>query len=305
MPRQQRFFRLNFCHHVMLRGVNGHDLFLDNSDRSRFCLLLQAAGEQHSFQIHAFCLMKNHVHLILEPNGSPLQKGVHAFSFRYAQYFNRRYNRRGYLFQGRFRSIFVEDGEYLKRLVRYIHRNPVESCLVQKAEDYPWSSHRAYMDLEDYVWLAKDFILSRFGILEKDAICNFREFIDHNKQAQVDAEEIFKAHRRGAYGSMEFIRGVVPEMIVNKTKEASITLEIALIKACEKFQVTKEELMSESKGARVVDARSFLAYLGRISGSFSIRAVAKTLGKNEGTISRLASRAEQRNDLKEFANLIL
>lgn len=284
----------------MLRGVNGHNLFFDNRDRCRFCLLLQEASEQHAFQIHAFCFMTNHIHLILEPNRSSLQDCVHAFSFRYAQYFNRRYKRKGYLFQGRFRSILVEDGEYLKRLTRYVHRNPIESNLVKNAEEYLWSSYRSYLGLQECVWLTKDFILSRFGVAE-EAISNFKDFIELNKYAQMDLEEISKAHYRGAYGSTEFIKSMIPETAVKQFKKEKIPLEDVLEKVCEKLQVTKEELASQSKNSRIVDARSVIAYMGRSMELFSISSVAKALGKNDGTLSRLASRANQRSDLKQLA----
>jgi len=288
----------------MLRGVNGHNLFLDDYDRCRFCLLLQAAAEQHSFQIHAFCLMTNHVHLILEPNESPLQNCVHAFSFRYAQYFNRRYNRRGYLFQGRFKSIFVESGEYLKNLTRYIHRNPVESGLVEKAGDYRWSSHRAYLGIEEYSWLFKDFILSRFGFNQDEAIRNFSDFIDHRACAQVDLDEIIKAHRRGAYGSLEFVKEACARIDKKKNIEI-ITFEQALKWTCDKFQVTQDDLKSKSRNSRFIDARSLLAYMGRSYGFFTLRTLAMAFNKHEGTLSRLASRAEKREDLKEMAHQVL
>ena len=119
MARKKRFFRLNSCHHIMLRGVNGHHLFLNDADRMRFCFLLQRATEKFNFNVHAFCLMTNHVHLIIEPTEYSLQDCIHLFSFQYAQYFNRRYNRKGYLYQGRFRSILVDDGLYLRRLIKY------------------------------------------------------------------------------------------------------------------------------------------------------------------------------------------
>ena len=302
MPRRHRFYRLNFCHHVMLRGVNGHELFFDDCDRCRFCLLLQKAAEQHSFQIHAFCLMSNHIHLILEPNSSSLQECVHAFSFRYAQYFNRRYNRRGYLFQGRFKSIFVETGEYLKKLTRYIHRNPIESGMVQRVEDYPWSSHRAYLGEKEYFWLAKDFILSRFGFNQEEAVSNFRDYVNRGTCAKIDLDEIVNAHRRGAYGSIEFIEANTKE--VGK-KKGAISLNQVLEWTCAKLQVTEEDLKSETKKSQIVEARSLLAYMGRSLGLYTLRDLARTLNKHESTLSRLASKAEKRSDLKELANQLL
>jgi len=115
MPRKKRIWQPDMCHHVMLRGIDGIFLFHDDADRARFCLLLQEAAEVHHHRVHAFCLMGNHIHLILEPTShhKPLAACVHTFAFRYAQHFNKRYKRRGYLYQGRFRSILVEDGLYL------------------------------------------------------------------------------------------------------------------------------------------------------------------------------------------------
>ena len=113
------------CHHVMLRGIDGKAVFIDNQDRGRFCLLMQEAAELHSLRIHAFCLMTNHVHLILEPIREKLAAGVHRFASRYAQHFNRKLNRRGYVFQGRFRSILVEDGIYSKKANEIYSPEPI------------------------------------------------------------------------------------------------------------------------------------------------------------------------------------
>lgn len=89
---------------------------MDDEDRIRFCLILQKTVEEYQIIVHAFCFMSNHVHFILEPTTSSLSVVVHAFAGRYAQYFNRRHKQRGHLFQDRFRSILIEDGDYLKRL---------------------------------------------------------------------------------------------------------------------------------------------------------------------------------------------
>ena len=90
MPRKKRITRQNHFHHIMFRGVNGENVFRDDRDRSRLCLLLQESCEKHHLQVHGFCFMSNHIHLILEPTdiNSSLQSGIHAFAFRYAQYFN-------------------------------------------------------------------------------------------------------------------------------------------------------------------------------------------------------------------------
>ena len=151
MPRRIRVWESGRCYHVMLRGIDGRDIFKDDKDRSRFCLLLQEASELHSFRIHAFCLMTNHIHLLLEPLESGLANGVHRFATRYAQHYNARHKKRGYVFQGRFKSILVEDGTYMKRLLRYIHLNPLEANLVSKLQEFHWSSHNGYFFQSDGV----------------------------------------------------------------------------------------------------------------------------------------------------------
>lgn len=305
MPRKKRFYCLDHCHHVMLRGVEGRGLFLDDGDRIRFCLLLQAAAEKHTVLIHAFCLMSNHIHLVLEPKKSSLQSAVHAFAFRYAQYFNHRYDRQGYLFQGRFKSIFVENGLYLKRLVRYIHLNPVQAGLVKRSEEYRWSSHRAYMSLDEYVWLKKDFVLSRFHDDPQVALERFVPFMNHTQEAISDLTGLTKAFRAGAYGTDEFMKNTLPEVQIAQAPSYELSLKDTIQEICNRFQVTHYELSSTSKERRVVNARSILALLGRQVHSWKTGDVALALGKHDATVSRLASRAAQNPELVRIANLLL
>lgn len=308
MPKKLRFCRLHSRYHVMLRGVSGNNIFDDDRDRVRLCLILQAASEKHAFLIHAFCFMKNHLHFILEPRQNPLHECVHAFAFRYAQYFNRRHKRQGYLFQGRFRSILVDDGMYLKRLVRYIHLNPLEAFLVIHPEEYRWTSHRAYLEMDEYTWLTKELVLSRFAATRNEARRNFIEFIQPKDEVKIDTAAITKAFRTGMYGSEDFINNTAP--LFEKTTVQSTTkvipLEEALIQVCSKFQVNLKDLCSSNKHKHIVDARSILPLLGRIGGqNWNLQDVATLLNKNHGSISRLASRAKEDSALINFVNSLL
>ncbi len=94
MARKRRIIVPGYCYHVMLRGNGGQVIFKNDADRIRFCLLLQYACESHGVAVHAFCLMSNHVHLLVQPKCKGLSAAMHALSFRYAQQFNRRYERR-------------------------------------------------------------------------------------------------------------------------------------------------------------------------------------------------------------------
>ena len=242
----------------MLRGIGGRPIFADKRDKVRFCLILQAAHKRHDFRVHACCRMSNHLHLLIEPRASSLTKFVHAFASKYAQAFNRRHKRNGYLFQGRFRSIPVQDGLYLKRLIRYVHLNTIEAGLTLLPEDFPWSSHRTYLDLDSYTWLSTQRVLKKFGNDPAEAIKNLNGFLHRKVEAQIDFEIISQASSIGMYGSEAFMKEVLPDYEVddcfNSTEKESLGLDVALMKVCEAFDVNMKQLMSSTKGRRVTDA---------------------------------------------------
>lgn len=292
MTRKKRFWEPGRCYHIMLRGIDGRPVFSDDGDKCKFLLLLQEAGEMHDFRIHAFCLMTNHIHLLLESLEGGLTAGIHRFATRYAQYFNRRYKKRGYVFQGRFRSILVEDGTYMKRLLRYIHLNPLEARLISRPQDYPWSSHNAYFSEAKFVWLETDRILSYFGFNRTNAIVNLAEFMTATMEATEDLREIERASRAGVYGCDEFKRSFVVTAALKKPANAEgFSLDALMAIVCERLGVTKEQLCSEEKTREVVDARAILARAAQLLRGLNLSDVCKTLNKHHGTISRLATRA--------------
>jgi len=128
----------------MLRGVNRDAIFLEDADRERFLTALRAARDASGFSILAFCLMDNHVHLVLRAGAEPIGTGVKRLGVRYAGWFNRKYDRVGHLFQDRFKSVPVDDDAHLVSLLRYVWNNPVEAGLVDHADAYRWSSRRLF-----------------------------------------------------------------------------------------------------------------------------------------------------------------
>lgn len=145
MARQPRVHLSGGYYHVMMRGNLGRDLFFSKSDRSHFLFLCQEGIERYGHRIHAFCLMDNHVHLLIQVGFVPLPKIIQNLSFRYTKFINRQTKETGHLFQGRYKAILVDADAYLLELSRYIHLNPVRSGLSEKPDDFEWSSHRAYI----------------------------------------------------------------------------------------------------------------------------------------------------------------
>jgi hypothetical protein len=201
-----------------------------------------------------------------------------------------------------------DDGMYLKRLVRYIHLNPLEALVVKHPEKFQWSSHRAYIGAAEYVWLTTDLVLSRFATNRKDAIHNFIEFMRPQPEIEIDAKNIIKAFSQGLYGSEEFIKETAPlyEIIPDQVAKKVLSLEDALTHICHKFQVDLKDLSSPHKHKNIVDARSILGLLGRIGQQkWNLQDVAILLKKNHGSISRLASRAKADPVLISYAETLI
>lgn len=142
MPRQARQLSESAIYHVMIRGVNRDAIFLEDADFDRFVELLAVVKAASGCLVLAYCLIPNHVHLIIQTTTEPIGTVIKRLGVRYAGWFNRKYQRVGHLFQDRFKSIPVEDDEYLITLLRYVWNNPIEAGLAEHAADYPWSSRR-------------------------------------------------------------------------------------------------------------------------------------------------------------------
>lgn len=141
MPRISRLPSATGIFHVMQRGVNCQDLFFDDEDRHKYCRLLQYALEEGTFILHAYCLMSDHVHLLIsESAGCYVSSFMHGIGTCYAKYYNAKYERTGPVFNDRFLSKPVEDTAYYLCVLRYIAWNPVKAGLCREASLYPWGS---------------------------------------------------------------------------------------------------------------------------------------------------------------------
>lgn len=153
MPRKSRVLSATGVYHVMLRGIDRRDIFRDDQDRGKFMKVLRAVVNPKDrddkplppyVKVYAYCLMDNHVHLLLGEGSETIGEVMKRISVSFVSYFNKRYERLGPLFQGRFKSEPVEDAGYFIRLLRYIHQNPVAAEMVAHPRDFEWSSWHEY-----------------------------------------------------------------------------------------------------------------------------------------------------------------
>lgn len=146
MPRIARVCAVNYPHHITQRGNNRGDVFFDDEDKAFYLKTLSGYGKKWGLDIWAYCLMTNHVHILVTPEQEEsLARGIGGTNLVYTQYINRKYKRSGRLWQNRFYSTMIEKEPYLWAVIRYIELNPVKAKLVKKAQAYTWSSAKAHI----------------------------------------------------------------------------------------------------------------------------------------------------------------
>ncbi len=149
MPRCARNKIDNGIYHICVRGNNKQDIFLDEKDKEEYLIRLRHYKERYKVHIYAYCLMTNHVHLLIYDNAQDISKFMQGLSLSYVIYFNKKYGRSGHLFQDRFHSVLVENDLQILCASKYIHLNPIKASMVKNIDDYKWSSYIAYFKGED------------------------------------------------------------------------------------------------------------------------------------------------------------
>ena len=163
MSRAWRIEYEGAYYHLLSRGNQGGDIFINKDDRFLFLDTLGEMSERFEMDVYAYVLMSNHYHLLVRTRQANLKKAMHWFGTTYTQRYNRQHFRSGHLFQGRYKSIIVQNDAYLLQLSYYIHRNPLRAKMVKRLADYRWSSYRIYgYGKKTPDWLTTELILSHF-----------------------------------------------------------------------------------------------------------------------------------------------
>lgn len=291
MARKPRLHVPGGLYHVILRGNGRQDIFFDPEDRYHLYLLLQEGVTRYAHRIHGFCLMNNHVHLAIQVGEVPLSKIMQNLAFRYTRWVNRRQQRAGHLFQGRYQAILVDAESYLLELVRYIHLNPVRAKMVKKPEDYPWSSHRAYLGAETPPWLHTQWVLAQFGERLGTARRRYARFV---------AEGIGGKHREKFYGGGDDSRILAEDKFIEKVlgtravAPKKVSLDRIVKVVSRGYAIKEAQLRAPGRGRQASQARSLIAWLAMQTGAATLEQVAARFGRDATTLSRLAGRLETR-----------
>ncbi len=231
MPRAIRHEYAGAVYHAMCRGNNGQDIFVNDDGRRLFLSTLGEVCGQTGWRIHAYVLMSNHYHLLLETPEPNLVAGMKWFQGTYTQRFNAKFGHRGHLFQGRYKALPVEAADhsfYFREVGQYIHLNPFRAGLAglgsnQCLEEYAWSSYPAYAGMLGNIpeWLHRDRLLSACGLEAGTSgyLTRYRAMIESRMQGEAAAspdserELVEKQLKRGWYIGGESFRDQLAEMI--------------------------------------------------------------------------------------------
>jgi len=178
MTRPLRLELAGGLYHVTSRGDRRECIYDNDKDRIEWLEILKNVCNRYNWQCHAYCLMDNHYHIVIETVEANLSKGMRQLNGVYTQYYNREHGRAGHVFQGRYKGILVERDEYLLELARYVVLNPVRAKMVKDIIDWKWSSYSATIgNIAAEYWLETDWILGQFSNQRKQAIKRYINFV--------------------------------------------------------------------------------------------------------------------------------
>lgn len=318
MARPLRIQYENAVYHVTCRGNAQQDIFADDRDRSRFISLLQRSSEIYQVNVAAFVLMRNHFHLLVRTPRANLQEFMRHFNISYTSAFNRRHDRTGHLYQGRYKSFLVDADSYLLEVSRYIHLNPVRVMPEASPEErkryireYRWSSYPDYIGRKDrYPFLAVGDVLDVFHADRRNAQRSYRSFVEKAFTSSLpNPLEQGKGH--GIVGEKGFLEKVASSLMPargNRRREAPQTRRLTeqtqpgrIIHVVSLFYgMTGEEILNKKNRG---ESRHVLIELLYRYGGMNGREIGRMLGIDYSTVSvarkRLSEKMERDKKVKQ------
>jgi len=281
MSRPLRIGYPDALYHLTLRGNARGEIFLDDTDRDIFLGVLGSVVERFGWRIHAYCLMGNHYHLLAETPQPNLSRGMRWLNGVYTQRFNRRHERVGHVFQGRFKAILVERDSYLLELARYIVLNPVRAGLASAPDRWRWSSYGATAGEQPQPrWLSVAWILDQFGNGQTPAQDRYREFVAagldraspwHNLRGQV------------LLGTEPFVQALTPKIAaVQDVTETPRSQRLAHRPELARLLPGAGGESRAQRDAAIRDAH--------IRHAYTLAEIARHVGLHYATVSRIANR---------------
>jgi putative transposase len=323
MPRKARIDAPGALHHIICRGIERRNIFVDDADKNNLVVRLGRVVSESQTPCYAWALIDNHFHLLLKTGNVPIATLMRRLLTGYAVSFNLRHNRAGHLFQNRYKSILCQEDAYLLELVRYIHLNPLRAGLVSslhQLDRYRFCGHSSLMGKRNYDWQDTHYVLKLFGKKVSSARKGYRAFVEKGvKQgrrsdltggglirtaggwAALKAYRRQKVHIKGderILGDSDFVASVLEEQNERLERRYRIQrqgygFDKIIDRVAQMFELKPEEVLRNVKQRRRVSARSLLCYWAINELEMTGEAVGQRLKMSSSAVSRAAGRGEK------------
>ena len=300
MSRPLRIEYPGAWYHVMNRGRRREDIFLDETDYHLFLDVLKDTAKMWNLKVSAYCLMSNHYHLLVQTPEGNLSRCMRHLNGVYTQRFNLKHGLDSQLFRGRYKSVLVEEDSHLLELLRYIHRNPLEARIVTELDDYPWSSHRGYLDQEKgWSWLHREMLLKMFSKTRKQAFSDYLAFV--TQQDSDEIEHFFSLKNIPTiFGSLGFIDKIKNRFgFLSQNQEISgvailsVEAKDVITATCRVCNVSEPELLASRRGVTNIP-RDLAIYTLRRYSQKTLSEIGTTFGiSNYSTVSTAVERIKK------------
>jgi REP element-mobilizing transposase RayT len=270
----------------MLRGNNRKNVIIAEEDYQNFLEMISNSAEAYNFKVHLYCLMTNHIHLVIEVADIPISRIMQSITSRFAKKHNQKYNLIGHLFQGRFKSKLIENDQYLLELCYYIHMNPVKAKMCFFPEEYRWSSHNRYLSRENTHCFKTDYVFQVISIHFTETV-NYEEFIARHDESNI--KPLFCKFSDD--GDLDVIDEIC-ERIRNTRSLAleNVSLNVICKIVCEILRVSLEKVASDSQARRASLARSMIAFFGHYHAKYTYEDIAAVVCREPNSISKTLRR---------------
>lgn len=320
MPRSARLDVHDVLQHVMARGIEGRDIFRDKKDREVFLKRLSDLVTKGNVQLLAWCLMPNHFHLLLRTHGMSLATMMRRLMTGYAVWHNRRHDRKGHLFQNRYKSIVAEEDSYFLELVRYIHLNPVRAKILgslTELDRFPYGGHSVLMGHRKFKGQDVEWVLGFFGTKMGAARSSYREFIqagfhqgiredlrggglirsagDRGQLALRSKDEWERGDER-ILGGGDFVDAVLKSQSPTKSTSRGDATKI-LGEVCREWKVQPTQILSRLRTRNISQARRAFFLRAHEEAGESLTALARLCGVAHTSVREAIEKAktEQQN----------
>lgn len=291
MARKPRIDFAGAFYHVIVRGNRRATIFHDEEDYAAYLNRLERYRRRDGVTVQAYVLMANHVHLLLETGSYPLSRTMQTLQFTYSQYYNRRHNKTGHVFQGRYQAILCDREAYLLELVRYLHLNPARIRTPVSPWTYPWSSHAAYVGRSSPVQVNAASVLGLFHRQVGPARQAYRRFMQEGL-AHGHQDRFYETVDQRFLGDERFIEEADRRTAATRdvtTRPRRVAFGSLLTAVADAYDVSPREILAPGRQRALVPARALLVHLAREGSRLTTRELGRRLHRDASMISRLAA----------------